>query len=200
MTTCCQFCHSTRDWTKRSWSLMATVWFVKGLHLHSGCWGWLAWACSGMAPESSQSQWRSAGRHRSAEKWKGGGHGPISVVASQMAESLPRGSSQTRPQKILPFSSSWIHFDCLVVNQWSVFLSRPRLAYVFIHDCQLRRSARYVLSRCQSSAVAGSLNSSCGGGRLIVAVSCGREQIRIWIVLRGEAQQFQSLPRGHPQP
>lgn len=40
--------------------------------------------------------------------------------------------------------------------------------------------------------------SCCGGGRLIVAVSCGRKQIRIWIVLRGEAQQFPSPPLQTP--
>lgn len=43
-------------------------------------------------------------------------------------------------------------------------------------------------------------NSSCCGGRLIVAVSCGREQIRIWIVLRGEAQQFPAPLRTPPTP
>lgn len=43
-------------------------------------------------------------------------------------------------------------------------------------------------------------NLSSGGGTLIVAISCGREQIRIWIVLRGEAQRSPPPPRGHLQP
>lgn len=61
--------------------------------LHRGCCGWLAWACRGMVPGSSQSQLCSAGRHpfhieikKREKKW--GGHGSTSVVASQMAESL----------------------------------------------------------------------------------------------------------------
>lgn len=39
-----------------------------------------------------------------------------------------------------------------------------------------------------SAVVRTEANSNCGGGGLIVPVSCGREQIRIWIVLRGEAE------------
>lgn len=49
------FCHVLLVWTKRSWSITDTVWFLKRLHLRSACWGWLAWACSGMASGSSQS-------------------------------------------------------------------------------------------------------------------------------------------------
>lgn len=69
VSTCCLFFFSFLPfqqgwWTKRTWTIMDTVWLLRRPHLHSGCWGRLARACSGMAPESSQSQLRSAGRHR----------------------------------------------------------------------------------------------------------------------------------------
>lgn len=62
--------------------------------------------------------------HHSPMK-KRGGHGPISVVVGQMAHSVPCSSSQTTPRMSFSFFLFFvINFACLVVNKWSVFLSR----------------------------------------------------------------------------
>lgn len=104
-----------------SCSLMGTVWFLKGLHLRIGCWGgWFAWTCSGMEPESFQSQPCSAGCHHSTEKRDGVGCSPVSVALSQMAECLPP-AALLKPHHRRSFFSLLlflINFDSNVINNY----------------------------------------------------------------------------------
>lgn len=117
--------------------------------LRCGCCGWLAWACSGRGPESSQSQLCSAGRH------------PFHIEMEKKKKRRPRihlysggpdgwipppcGSSESRPHKIFfsfIFNCFW-WFSCLINRLWlKTAIGWPSSVTVSCCNCAIFRAAR----------------------------------------------------------